>query len=80
MLYGAPGLRRAEHWARTVVSSAGAFVVLVGVGYILATPGNPFAYVTLLVALVSLVAPLLAPRRPGGEPSSRSRRAPVRGC
>ncbi|HEX5753923.1 MAG TPA: hypothetical protein VFZ09_47505 [Archangium sp.] len=69
MLQGASGLGRAERWARTVVSSAGGFMVLVGVGYILATLGNPFAYVALLVALSSLVPPFLASRRSGGEPS-----------
>ena len=56
-IYCASGLKRAERWAWTIALGAGIFMTLVGIGYIVVTPDNPFAYLALVVALCDL-APL----------------------
>jgi hypothetical protein len=56
-IYCAPGLKRHERWAWTIAVGAGIFMSLVGIGYVLITPDNPFAYLAFVVALCD-VAPL----------------------
>jgi hypothetical protein len=56
-IYCASGLKRTERWAWTIALGAGIFMTLVGIGYILITPDNPFAYLAFAVALCDL-APL----------------------
>ena len=55
-LYCRRGLKSAESWAMTVALGTGAFISLVGLGYVLSTPDNPFAYLALLVGLCDLAA------------------------
>lgn len=55
-LYCRRGLRSAESWAMTIALGAGVFISLVGLGYVLSTPDNPFAYLALLVGLCDLAA------------------------
>jgi hypothetical protein len=55
-LYCRRGLRQAESWAMTIALGAGAFISLVGLGYVLSTPDNPFAYLALLVGLCDVAA------------------------
>lgn len=55
-LYSRRGLKSGESWAMTIALAAGAFISLVGLGYVLSTPDNPFAYLALLVGLCDLAA------------------------
>jgi hypothetical protein len=57
-IYCVSGLKRAERWAWTIAVGAGIFMILVGIGYIIVTPHNPFAYLAFVVALCAL-APLM---------------------
>jgi len=54
-IYCASGVKRTEYWAWTIAVSAGIFMIIVGIGYILVTPNNPFAYLAFLIALFDLV-------------------------
>lgn len=56
-IYCASGLKRNERWSWTIAVGAGIFMTLVGIGYVVITPDNPFAYLALVVALCDL-APL----------------------
>ncbi len=56
-IYCASGLKRTERWAWITALGAGIFIALLGIGYILITPDNPFAYLAFVVALCDL-APL----------------------
>lgn len=53
-IYSARGLRRAEPWAWTLALATGGFMLLLGVGAVLSMANNPFAYLTLVLALVEL--------------------------
>lgn len=61
-IYCASGLKHAERWAWTIALGAGVFMTLVGIGYIVITPYNPFAYLAFAVALCDL-APLVLYRQ-----------------
>lgn len=55
IIYGSRGLGIAERWAWTTTFAAGVFVTLLGIGAILTMSDNPFAYLTLILAVVEVV-------------------------
>jgi hypothetical protein len=54
-IYCASGLKRTERWAWTIAVGVGMFMTMVGIGYVLITPNNPFAYIAFIVAICDLV-------------------------
>lgn len=62
--YSSFAVMRGEKWAFHIVSAAGAFVLLVGLGAVFALPHNPFAYLTFVAALMILL-PLIVIKKSG---------------
>jgi hypothetical protein len=53
-IYGSRGLKTGQSWAWAITNMNGMFMFLLGVGAILAMPFNPFAYLTLIIAIFEL--------------------------
>jgi hypothetical protein len=54
-IYCAFGLKRTERWAWTIAVGVGIFITIVGIGYVVVTPYNPFAYLAFVIALFDLI-------------------------
>lgn len=52
VIYASQGWSQGQRWAWHVCLGAGVFLLLLGAGAILAMPDNPFAYLSLVIAIV----------------------------
>ncbi|MEW5871191.1 MAG: hypothetical protein AB1894_18110 [Chloroflexota bacterium] len=52
VMYASQGWRQGQRWAWQVCQGAGLFLLLLGAGAVLAMPDNPFAYLSLVIAIV----------------------------
>jgi hypothetical protein len=60
VLYSINGYARAEKWSITCSFGCALFMTLVGTGYVVTGPDNPFAYAALLAALCLLLPLILS--------------------
>jgi hypothetical protein len=52
VIYASRGWRQGQRWAWHVCLGAGIFLLLLGAGAVLTMPDNPFAYLSLVIAIV----------------------------
>lgn len=52
VMYASQGWRQGQRWAWQVCLGAGVYLLLLGAGAVLAMPDNPFAYLSLVIAIV----------------------------
>jgi hypothetical protein len=52
VIYASRGWRQGQRWAWHVCLGAGVFLLLLGAGAVLTMPANPFAYLSLSIAIV----------------------------
>jgi hypothetical protein len=55
ILYCSSGIKHSEQWAWTISFGTGLFICIIGIGYIIITPYNPFAYLAFLTAVCEVI-------------------------